>query len=128
MTYFFWRIKYLLTFLPTFRSAPSGLLVCTKKRLAYTSPFGASSRHDAYKKCASGHIFSQSGERTTGDVIKWFEPIKTISKISTKKSKYYDLLLLAPRVGLEPTTYRLTAECSTIELSRHRIYYMKLYS
>ena len=27
-------------------------------------------------------------------------------------------LLLAPRVGLEPTTTRLTAECSTIELSR----------
>ena len=26
--------------------------------------------------------------------------------------------LLAPRVGLEPTTLRLTAECSTIELSR----------
>ena len=26
---------------------------------------------------------------------------------------------LAPRVGLEPTTYRLTAGCSTIELSRH---------
>ena len=24
--------------------------------------------------------------------------------------------LLAPRVGLEPTTLRLTAECSTIEL------------
>ena len=24
----------------------------------------------------------------------------------------------APRVGLEPTTTRLTAECSTIELSR----------
>ena len=26
---------------------------------------------------------------------------------------------LAPQVGLEPTTYRLTAGCSTIELSRH---------
>ena len=25
----------------------------------------------------------------------------------------------APRVGLEPTTTRLTAECSTIELSRN---------
>ena len=25
---------------------------------------------------------------------------------------------MAPRVGLEPTTYRLTAGCSTIELSR----------
>ena len=28
---------------------------------------------------------------------------------------------LAPRVGLEPTTTRLTAECSTIELSRNDI-------
>ena len=28
-------------------------------------------------------------------------------------------LNLAPRVGLEPTTLRLTAECSTIELSRN---------
>ena len=27
-------------------------------------------------------------------------------------------ILTAPRVGLEPTTTRLTAECSTIELSR----------
>ena len=26
---------------------------------------------------------------------------------------------LAPRVGLEPTTYRLTAGCSTIELPKH---------
>ena|SRR5699024_2017660 len=26
---------------------------------------------------------------------------------------------MAPRVGLEPTTYRLTAECSTIELPRN---------
>ena len=33
------------------------------------------------------------------------------SKEQYKKSN------LAPRVGLEPTTLRLTAECSTIELS-----------
>ena len=30
----------------------------------------------------------------------------------------YFRCLMAPRVGLEPTTYRLTAECSTIELPR----------
>ena len=30
---------------------------------------------------------------------------------------------LAPRVGLEPTTTRLTAECSTIELSRNILSY-----
>ena len=28
-------------------------------------------------------------------------------------------VILAPRVGLEPTAYRLTAGCSTIELSGH---------
>ena len=31
---------------------------------------------------------------------------------------YHEFILTAPRVGLEPTTTRLTAECSTIELSR----------
>ena len=31
----------------------------------------------------------------------------------------YRFFILAPRVGLEPTTLRLTAECSTIELSRN---------
>ena len=47
--------------------------------------------------------------------------IKT--KFTTKKASLIDLLNLAPRVGLEPTTYRLTAECSTIELSRLNIEY-----
>ena len=33
---------------------------------------------------------------------------------------------MAPRVGFEPTTPRLTAECSTVELSRNilnKVYY-----
>ena len=30
-------------------------------------------------------------------------------------------MFLAPQVGLEPTTPRLTAECSTIELSRNNV-------
>ncbi len=30
------------------------------------------------------------------------------------------LILLAPQVGLEPTTLRLTAECSAIELLRSK--------
>ena len=29
---------------------------------------------------------------------------------------------LAPQVGLEPTTLRLTAECSTVELLRTKVY------
>ena len=32
---------------------------------------------------------------------------------------------MAPRVGLEPTACRLTAECSTIELTRHNIKLIK---
>ena len=34
---------------------------------------------------------------------------------------------MAPRVGLEPTTYRLTADCSAIELPRitHMYYVIK---
>ena len=33
---------------------------------------------------------------------------------------------MAPRVGLEPTAYRLTAGCSTIELSRNACYQQPL--
>ena len=33
---------------------------------------------------------------------------------------------MAPRVGLEPTAYRLTAGCSTIELSRNTSYHHRL--
>lgn len=29
--------------------------------------------------------------------------------------------ILAPRVGFEPTTYRLTAECSAVELPRNEM-------
>ncbi len=45
-----------------------------------------------------------------------FEEIKTGQAITTNH-----LSCLAPRVGLEPTTLRLTAACSTIELSRNGI-------
>ena len=40
----------------------------------------------------------------------------------------WGLIRLAPRVGLEPTTPRLTAECSTIELSRNNTWYTTAYS
>lgn len=36
--------------------------------------------------------------------------------IYRKKNKFIDeldIIIMAPDVGLEPTTYRLTAECST---------------
>ena len=48
---------------------------------------------------------------------------KNFNKISyhaKKQSTYHALFFSkAPRVGLEPTTPRLTAVCSTIELSRN---------
>jgi len=37
-------------------------------------------------------------------------------KIKKQLEGYF--FIETPRVGLEPTTYRLTADCSTIELSR----------
>ena len=45
------------------------------------------------------------------------EPKYLLKKIRMSVS-YHEFILTAPRVGLEPTTTRLTAECSTIELSR----------
>ena len=38
---------------------------------------------------------------------------KLIERIKKKRVEYYSLLTLAPQVGLEPTTLRLTAACST---------------
>ena len=40
-------------------------------------------------------------------------------KIRTKPGS--DCMFLAPQVGLEPTTLRLTAECSAIELLRNMV-------
>ena len=40
-----------------------------------------------------------------------------MKKIRTKSDS--DSMFLAPQVGLEPTTLRLTAECSAIELLRN---------
>lgn len=48
-------------------------------------------------------------------------------QIKLKKAEGpWGLLLFsrAPRVGLEPTTLRLTAACSTIELSRNAISFL----
>ena len=39
-------------------------------------------------------------------------------KAKNPQTPVFTGFLKAPRVGLEPTTTRLTAECSTIELSR----------
>ena len=47
--------------------------------------------------------------------------LMTYSRISAFLLFLRSSASLAPRVGLEPTTTRLTAECSTIELSRNNI-------
>ncbi len=39
-----------------------------------------------------------------------------------EKSPNLGLFLVAPQVGLEPTTLRLTAECSAIELLRNKMH------
>ena len=39
----------------------------------------------------------------------------------TKKEPTFGGFFLAPQVGLEPTTLRLTAECSAIELLRNMV-------
>ena len=40
-------------------------------------------------------------------------------KVYTYKNFYFYEKKVAPRKGFEPSTYRLTAECSTVELSRN---------
>ena len=59
-------------------------------------------------------------------VIRWsirssavaLQQVQSSAALGNQKSNHFRDCSLAPRVGLEPTTLRLTAECSTIELSR----------
>ena len=48
-------------------------------------------------------------------------PLGYVAVIYKETAENCAVSVLAPRVGLEPTTPRLTAECSTIELSRNTI-------
>ena len=64
-----------------------------------------------------GHIGSQSLPEAA-DVLGRFEiPAGSLEK-SPKSVEVENGKELAPQVGLEPTTLRLTAECSAIELLR----------
>ena len=47
----------------------------------------------------------------TGDLFLTMEALYLLS---------YGSIIMAPQVGLEPTTDRLTADCSTTELLRNR--------
>ena len=71
--------------------------------------------------------------RFKSEVRAGFEPAMTVLQTGAlplgyrtilycmRKSIIYADFSQAPRVGLEPTTPRLTAECSTIELSRNNV-------
>ena len=51
---------------------------------------------------------------------QFIQPGDFKSPVSTNSTTLaYWQIIMAPRVGLEPTTYRLTAGCSTIELPRN---------
>ena len=51
--------------------------------------------------------------------FRWFEPeLKSDTKKALSQGKCF--FFMAPAVGFEPTTNRLTAECSTSELSRNK--------
>ena len=66
------------------------------------------------------HLISVFSKRT-GEIYD-FGPTPTGGTAGSSPSKTKKVALsnfLAPSVGLEPTTYRLTAGCSTIELTRH---------
>ena len=63
------------------------------------------------KYCISQHLSTYSLEATIG-----FEPMN--QGVADPRLTTWLCRQITPRVGLEPTTLRLTAECSTIELSR----------
>ena len=52
--------------------------------------------------------------------------LKILKNIKIKDSDYITVFIMAPKRGFEPPTYRLTAECSTIELLRN-IFYIYYY-
>src|SRR5579863_4537260 len=52
----------------------------------------------------------------------------SVARVNQKAGGVRSEIRLAPQVGLEPTTLRLTAECSTIELlrsNRRSLHYIK---
>ena len=66
--------------------------------------------------------------------IKLNDPNEIRTRVTAVKGRCLNRLTMepkkkkTPRVGLEPTTTRLTAECSTIELSRNNTWYTTAYS
>ena len=89
---------------PTRIKVPQGPLRANATRLRENLWF------DSLKKI---HACSDSDEnRTRVTAVKG----RCLNRLTTEPVKFKK----TPRVGLEPTTLRLTAECSTIELSRNK--------
>ena len=59
---------------------------------------------------------------TIGEDRGILSPVRLPIPPHRQKSEFSSENKLAPRVGLEPTAYRLTAGCSTIELPRNALY------
>ena len=70
---------------------------------------------DELPGCSIPRRFFGAGDRNrTGTILQRPQDFKSCASASSATPAF-----LAPRVGLEPTTYRLTAGCSTIELPRN---------
>ena len=71
------------------------------------------------KACAEAGIYSEEFARTIFNTFLIRIKHYIILFYNIKRQKSNRFLSLTPRVGFEPTTLRLTAECSTTELSRN---------
>ena len=81
--------------------------------------------------CILSHIFSLYGAENRNRTDTMFNHRRILSPVRlpvppprhdivfSQVAISFFISLLALRVGLEPTTYRLTAGCSTIELPKH---------
>ena len=74
------------------------------------SIFGKSSPHSAHRSLEPKTRLTPCGSRPTLQIFVKTKARTSLALILTKNT---------PQVGLEPTTYRLTAGCSTIELLRN---------
>ena len=67
----------------------------------------------APSRVVSSLLFYGAENRNRTDTVFYHRRILSPVRLPVPPPRH-----LAPRVGLEPTAYRLTAECSTIELPR----------
>ena len=78
-----------------------------------------STSHHISARCQELRIYYQDHPDIPADSEERSHPLRGVFQCITKKRRFTRLFSLAPQVGLEPTTLRLTAECSAIELLRN---------